>query len=160
MSRGTGYAALVGLLVVAHFVLRVSLGFGEGAPDLLTVALLLAARRLRPSLAAGLGLVLGLLRDSLSVGSFGADALAMTVVGWFGGRSRDWFEGGTPLFIGVYLTLGVWAHHILRTVLGGVPADGSVIGALVLAPVLGALYAAAAGVAAYLAYASFAASSR
>lgn len=155
-----GYAVLVGLLVVAHFVLRVSLGFGEGAPDLLTVALLLAARRLRPSLAAGLGLILGLLRDSLSVGSFGADALAMTVIGWLGGRSRDWFEGGTPLFIGVYLTLGVWAHHMLRTVLGGVPADGSVIGALVLAPVLGALYAAAAGVAAYLAYASFAAPSR
>jgi len=155
-----GYAVLVGLLVVTHFVLRVSLGFGEGAPDLLTVALLLAARRLRPSFSAGLGLVLGLLRDSLAVGSFGADALAMTVIGWLGGRSRDWFEGGTPLFIGVYLTLGVWAHHILRTVLGGVPADGSVIGALVLAPVLGALYAAAAGVAAYLAYASFAAPSR
>lgn len=160
MSRGMGYAVLVGLLVVTHFVLRVSLGFGEGAPDLLTVALLLAARRLRPSFSAGLGLVLGLLRDSLAVGSFGADALAMTVIGWLGGRSRDWFEGGTPLFIGVYLTLGVWAHHILRTVLGGVPADGSVIGALVLAPVLGALYAAAAGVAAYLAYASFAAPSR
>jgi len=160
VSRGMGYAVLVGLLVVTHFVLRVSLGFGEGAPDLLTVALLLAARRLRPSFSAGLGLVLGLLRDSLAVGSFGADALAMTVIGWLGGRSRDWFEGGTPLFIGVYLTLGVWAHHILRTVLGGVPADGSVIGALVLAPVLGALYAAAAGVAAYLAYASFAAPSR
>ena len=160
MSRGMGYAVLVGLLVVTHFVLRVSLGFGEGAPDLLTVALLLAARRLRPSFSAGLGLVLGLLRDSLAVGSFGADALAMTVIGWLGGRSRDWFEGGTPLFIGVYLTLGVWAHHILRTVLGGVPADGSVFGALVLAPVVGALYAAAAGVAAYLAYASFAAPSR
>lgn len=160
MSRGMGYAVLVGLLVAAHFVLRVSLGFGEGAPDLLTVALLLAARRLRPSFAAGLGLALGLLRDSLAVGSFGADALAMTVIGWLGGRSRDWFEGGTPLFIGVYLTVGVWAHHVLRTLLGGVPVDGSVIGALVLAPVVGALYAAMAGVAAYLAYSSFAAPAR
>jgi hypothetical protein len=84
----------------------------------------------------------------------------MTVVGWFGGRSNDWFEGGTPLFIGVYLTLGVWAHHILRTVLGGVPVDASVVGALVLSPIVGALYAAAAGVAAYLAYSSFVAPSR
>jgi cell shape-determining protein MreD len=154
------YAVLVALLVVAHFVLRVSLGFGEGAPDLLTVALLLGARRMRPSLGAALGLVLGALRDALGVGSFGADALAMTVVGWFGGRSNDWFEGGTPLFIGVYLTLGVWAHHILRTVLGGVPVDASVVGALVLSPIVGALYAAAAGVAAYLAYSSFVAPSR
>ncbi|HSM37418.1 MAG TPA: rod shape-determining protein MreD [Longimicrobiales bacterium] len=160
MSKGTAYALLVGLLVVAHFVLRVSLGFGEGAPDLLTVALLLGARRLRPSLGAALGLVLGTLRDSLAVGSFGADALTMTVVGWLGGRSHDWFEGGTPLFIGVYLTFGVWAHHILRTVLGGVPVDGSVVGALLVSPVLGALYAAAAGVAAYLAYSSFVAPTR
>jgi cell shape-determining protein MreD len=160
VSKGTAYAVLVALLVVAHFVLRVSLGFGESAPDLLTVALLLGARRLRPSLGAALGLALGTLRDSLAVGSFGADALAMTVVGWLGGRSRDWFEGGTPLFIGVYLTMGVWAHHILRTVLGGVPVDGSVLGALLVAPILGALYAAAAGVAAYLAYSSFVAPTR
>lgn len=160
MSRGMAYGLLVALLVAAHFVLRVSLGFGEGAPDLLTVAVLLGARRVRPSLGALLGLVLGLLRDSLGVGSFGADALAMTIIGWLGGRSRDWFEGGTPLFIGVYLTVGVWAHHILRTVLGGVPVDSSVIGALLVAPILGALYAAAAGVAAYLAYASFTAPTR
>lgn len=160
MSRGWGYPLMVALLVVAHFVLRVSLGFGESAPDLLTVALLLAARRLRPSLGAGLGLVLGLLRDSLGVGSFGADALAMTVIGWLGGRSRDWFEGGTPLFLAVYLTLGAWAHHLLRTVLGGVPVDGSVVGALLIGPVLGALYAAAAGVAAFMAYSSFTSPSR
>ncbi|HUG02216.1 MAG TPA: rod shape-determining protein MreD [Longimicrobiales bacterium] len=160
MTRRWGYAAMVALLVGVHFVLRISLGFGESAPDLLTVALLLAARRLRPSVGAALGLVLGVLRDSLGVGSFGADGLAMTVIGWLGGRSRDWFEGGTPLFIGVYLTLGVWAHHILRTILGGVPVDSSIIGALVIGPIVGALYAAAAGVAAFLAYTSFAAPSR
>ncbi len=160
MSRRWSYALLIALLVAAHFVLRVSLGFGESAPDLLTVALLLAARRLRPPAGAGLGLVLGVLRDSLGVGSFGADALAMTVIGWLGGRSRDWFEGGTPLFVAIYLTLGVWAHYLLRTVLGGVPVDGSVVGALLITPVLGALYAALAGVAAFMAYASFTAPSR
>lgn len=160
MSRSWAYALLVALLVAAHFLLRVSLGFGEAAPDLLTVALLLAARRIRPSLAGGLGLVFGVLRDSLGVGSFGADALAMTVVGWLGARSRDWFEGGTPSFVGVYLALGVWAHHLLRAVLGGVPVDGSAARALLVSPVLGAAYAALAGAAAFMAYTAFVGNSR
>src|SRR5690606_29619080 len=40
LGRAPGTWILVGALVIAHFVLHVGLGFGRGAPDLLTIALL------------------------------------------------------------------------------------------------------------------------
>ena len=54
-------------LILLHFTLHVSLGFGEGAPDLLVVALLISARELDTGRAAALGFVLGLLDDAFSV---------------------------------------------------------------------------------------------
>ena len=58
---------LVFALLVLHFLLHVGLAYGSGAPDLLTVALLLAAREIGLGRAAVLGLSFGLLEDALSV---------------------------------------------------------------------------------------------
>src|SRR5690625_7690205 len=100
MNNATSWRfwVLIVFLVVAYFFLHLALGLGLVIPDLLTVALLLSARRLSAPVAAGLGFVLGLLRDSLSLVAFGADAIVLTVLGYLGSRSKDYFIGDSLLF--------------------------------------------------------------
>jgi rod shape-determining protein MreD len=139
------------LLLVSHFVLHIALGLGPSVPDLLTVALLLAARRVRGALAAGLGLALGILNDAFSATSFGADAVALTVLGYLGARSRDLFDGDSLLFVGVYLFFGKWLHDALYWVL--VPeARGNALGQLLIQAPIAALSTAVGGAIALLVY--------
>lgn len=105
-GRRWPFVVFIVLLVALHFLLRVGFGFSFWAPDLLTVALLLSARRTGAGAAAGLGLVLGLLRDSVRLTSYGADAVVMTALGFLGARSRDYFVGGSMPFLAVYLLIG------------------------------------------------------
>jgi rod shape-determining protein MreD len=107
-GRPAAFIAFVVFLVVLHFIIHVAFGLGQGAPDLLTVAALIAARRLRGGQAAALGFVLGILDDALAITSFGASALALTTVSYLGARSRDLFEGDSVLYFLVYLFLGTW----------------------------------------------------
>jgi rod shape-determining protein MreD len=107
-ARPVVFIAFVAILVLLHFILHVAFGLGQGAPDLLTVAALIAARRLRGGQAAAFGFVLGILDDALAITSFGASALALTVVSYLGARSRDLFEGESLLYFLVYLFLGTW----------------------------------------------------
>jgi rod shape-determining protein MreD len=140
------------LLVVANFVLHIGLGLGRSAPDFLTVALLLGVRRVRGSVAAALGLILGLLQDSLSVTAFGADALVLTVLGFLGARSRDLFEGDSLLFVAAYLFLGKWLHDLGYWALAGGGARSDFVGQMLLQAPLSALYAAGAGLVALLVF--------
>lgn len=71
-------------LALMHLLLHVGFGIGRAAPDLLTVALLLGAREVGMGRAAGMGLLFGLLEDALSVLSFGANSVAMTIVAVLG----------------------------------------------------------------------------
>jgi len=150
--------AFIALLVLLNFVLQVGLGLGGAAPDLLTVAVLLGARRLRGVGAAALGLGLGVLRDALALVGFGASAVALTVTGYLGARSRDLFVGDTTIFVAVYVFLGKWFHDLLyraaeSAVAGGgmVARKGAAAQLLVDAP-LAALYAAGAAVLVVLVY--------
>lgn len=139
-------------LVTVHLVLRVTLGLGGAAPDLLTVAVLLGARRSRPAVAAGLGFVLGLLRDALALGPFGSAAAVLTVLGYLGSRTRDLVEGEGLLFTMVYLFVGVWLHDAAFAVLTGDILTGDIASLLVLGAALAAAYAAAAGALLLLGY--------
>lgn len=144
--------SFVAILVVLNFVLHLALGLGVVAPDLLTVAVLLAARRLPSAAAAALGLVLGMLRDALSIGAFGADAVTLTLLGYLGARSRDLFIGESLTFLGLYLFLGKWLHDVVYYLLAGPAVRGdALVRFLVIAP-LASLYAAVAGIAALLIY--------
>ena len=147
-----GFWIFFAFVLIAHFIIHLALGFGASAPDLLTVALLLAVRRTRGSVAAALGLGLGLLHDALASVAFGADAIVLTFLGYLGARSRDLFEGDSLLFIGVYLFLGKWLHDMLYGLLVRELARGDLASrALVHAP-LAAIWAALAGIVAMLIY--------
>ncbi|MGH7470469.1 MAG: rod shape-determining protein MreD [Longimicrobiales bacterium] len=135
-----------GLLLTAYFLLHVGLGLGASVPDLLTVALLLGVRRVRSSVAAALGLVLGLIQDALAFGSFGADALTLTILGYLGARSRDLFEGDSLLFVGAYLFLGKWLHDLGYWALAPANSRSDFVAEVLLRSPLAALYAAGAGV--------------
>ena len=105
------------LLVVLHLGVHVAVGVRGFAPDLLTVALLLGARRLSGSGAAALGLALGVLNDALSLTAFGALAVTYAIVGFIGARSRDMFEGDSLLFVAAYVFLGKWLRDLIYMIL-------------------------------------------
>src|SRR5687767_15820048 len=77
------------ILVLLHYTLRPLLGW-RAPMDFLLLALLLASIRVRPSIAALIGLALGLVADSLMPESLGAVAIAMTVVGYV----ASWLKAG------------------------------------------------------------------
>ncbi len=144
--------AMVFLLAVLYFVLRVGLGLGLLVPDLIVVAVLLAARHLRPGWAAGLGLLLGMLEGSVYPLTFGASALALTLVGYLGSRTRDVFSGSGLVFLAFYLFVGKWLYDIVIYLILLLDATPGPASALLLISPLAALYAAAAGLVAYSAY--------
>lgn len=145
-------AAFIVALVALHFILRVGLGLRQLAPDLLLVAVLIAARELRAGWAAGFGLVLGLLEDSVVPLFLGAGALVLSVLGFLGARSRDVVAGDSPAFLAFYLFAGKWLYDILMyMVVGSIGRAGPASALLLISP-LAAVYAAAAGLAAVLAY--------
>lgn len=152
MSRGRSWSfwLLVVLLVAVYFLLHLALGLGPVVPDLLTVALLLAARQLRAPSAAAFGFVLGLLRDSLSLVAFGADTITLTLLGYLGSRSRDLFVGDSLLFVGVYLTAGKLLHDLIYYLIAGPALGESMFRFVGQLPFV--FYAAAAGLSALLVY--------
>lgn len=146
-----GMPVLVGTLVVLHFVLRVGLGLGALAPDLLVVATLLASRQMRPGSAAGLGLFLGILEGSLVPFGLGSAAVALTLLGYLGSRSRDIFSSEGLLSLAIFLFAGKWLFDIILSTVSGEILRPLASELLVVSP-LAALYAAAAGLLAFATY--------
>lgn len=149
-----GFWSFIGILVLLHFVLRVGMGLEQLAPDLLIVALLLAARELRAGWAAGVGLLLGIIDGSLVPFNLGATAVVLTLVGFFGARSREIVSGESLIFLAVYLFIGKWVFDTLLFLLTG-EAFGPTAAYLVLVSPLAALYAAAAGLVGISLYRAF-----
>lgn len=134
---------MVGLLVLLHFSLHVAMGLRSGAPDLLTVALLLAAREVGMARAAGLGFIFGLLEDALSIIGFGANTLAMTIMGILGAFTRELFVGDTRLFLILYFALGKLTRDLLHWVMLGEGLRRSFVEQVLVQGSVGGLYAAA-----------------
>lgn len=149
-----GFWIFIALLVVLHFVLRVGMGLEQLAPDLLVVALLLAARDLRAGWAAGLGLLFGILDGALIPFHLGATAVVLTLIGFFGARSREMVAGESLIFIATYLFIGKWVFDTLLFLLTG-EVFGPTAAYLVLVSPLSALYAAAAGLVGISLYRAF-----
>lgn len=140
-GTGAPFWVFIAILVVLHLVVHVAIGLGTAAPDLLAIAVLLAARRMKGSGAAAVGLLLGLLNDALALTTFGATALVFAVIGFLGARSRDLFEGDSLLFVAVYIFLGKWLRDALFLVMTR-SASGDPWGILVTSTPIAAIYAA------------------
>lgn len=145
------FVGLIALLVVTHFVLRVGLHLGFFGPDLLVVALLLAARRMRPGTAAGFGLLLGLLDGAANPFAMGASALVLCVLGYVAARSREFLAGDSPVTLLAYLAVGKWLFDAglwaLLATRGYAPSAATLVVSLVAA-----IYAALIGLAIVTAY--------
>lgn len=96
------------VLVLLHFTLRPLLGWRVG-PDFLVIALLLVAIRVRPGTAAILGLLMGLVADSMEVHAFGAGALAMSTVGFTASWLKAVFFADDMLLNATFFFAGKWA---------------------------------------------------
>lgn len=145
MNRRGVLLLLVPGLVLFHFLLHIGFGIGAGAPDLLAVAVLLAAREVGMGYGAGLGFFLGLLEDSFSVLAFGGNALALTLVGMLGARTRDLFVGESLSFHLGYLALGIWARRLIHWVVVGEGMRESFTSAALTDGTLAAVYGAVVG---------------
>lgn len=122
-TRSSPFWGFILVLVLLHLVLRLALGLTI-VPDLIVVAALLGARRLGAPGAALLGLVLGVLADSLAIVAFGATAVAFVIVCYLGSRTRNLFEGDSYLFAAIYAFIGAWLIFAIRFLVGGFMARG------------------------------------
>ena len=135
----------VAVLVVLHFLLHLGVGLGVEAPDLLTVGLLVGAREVRMGSGAALGFAFGLLEDAFSVVAFGANTIAMTLVGAAGARTRDLFVGDSLFFVVSYLFLGKWLRDLVFWIAVGDGLRGPFTDAMLVQAGLASLYAAGVG---------------
>ena len=142
-----GVWLLIATLFTAHFILHISLSYGRGAPDLITLAILIAAREMSLARAATLGLVLGLIEDAMSVLAFGGSAIAMTIVAIGGGVTRDLFVGDSKFFLPAYVFLGKWIRDLVHWVAVGEGVRQPFVEQVVVQGGIASLYVAAVGVA-------------
>jgi rod shape-determining protein MreD len=105
---------VVAVLATLHLLLHVSFSMDGGAPDLLTLGLLLVSREIDTGKAASLGLFFGLLEDALSVLAFGANSVAMTILGIGGALTRDLFVGDSRFFLVSYVFIGKWTRDLFH----------------------------------------------
>lgn len=145
MRGDAGFWAVLAILVVLHFLLHLGFGIGSGAPDLLTLALLLGARAGGMALGAGLGFGFGLLQDAFSVLAFGSNALAMTLVGAVGSFTRELFVGESGLFVFVYLFLGKWFRDFLQWLVVGEDLREPFVREILMGSTVGGFYMAVVG---------------
>ncbi len=133
------------ILVLLHYTLRPLLGW-RAPMDFLLLALLLASIRVRPAVAALIGLAVGLVADSLTPESLGAAAIAMTIVGYLASWLKAVFFADNLALNAFFFFAGKWIFDLIYFVveqrLGGI----ELVQQLLLWSPLSAAATAAAGV--------------
>jgi len=146
------FAALLGTLVVAHFALRGRLGGERAAPDLLLLALQMYAIGATPGAGAAAGFVVGLFRDALTPASFGAGALAHTLVGYLTGWGKAVFFAENVIVNGALVFTGTWIRNAVLTLASGTLTGERLYRELVIWSPLQGLSTAAVGMAILLVF--------
>jgi rod shape-determining protein MreD len=100
------------LLIVLHYTLRPLLGW-RASIDFLLIALVFGAVRMRPAGAALYGFALGLCADALSLGAFGAGALAATIVGYAASWLKAVFFADNLALNAFFLFVGKWLFDLV-----------------------------------------------
>src|SRR6476660_574256 len=105
------------ILIVLPYTLRPLLAW-RASIDLMIVALLLGAVRMRPGAAAVYGFILGLVADSLGVTVFGAAALGMSVVGFAASWLKAVFFADNLALNGFFLFVAKWLFDMIVLIVG------------------------------------------
>jgi rod shape-determining protein MreD len=100
------------ILIVLHYTLRPLLGW-RASIDFLLIALVFGAVRMRPAGAAVYGFLIGLAADSLSLGAFGAGALAATIVAFAASYLKAVFFADNLALNGFFLFAGKWLFDLV-----------------------------------------------
>ena len=113
------YVLILVALVVLHFTVRERLGGDRIAPDFLLLALLIYTIREQPGRSAAAGFVIGLLRDALTPASFGAGALAHTLVGYLSSWAKAVFFAENVFVNGWLFFAGTWLRNLVVLLASG-----------------------------------------
>jgi rod shape-determining protein MreD len=110
---------LLAAIVALEFTVRSRLGDQRAAPDFLLLALLIYTIRSQPGKAAAAGFMVGLLRDALTPASFGAGALAHTLVGYLSAWGKAVFFAEN-IFVNACLFFGgTWVRNLVIALFSG-----------------------------------------
>jgi rod shape-determining protein MreD len=143
--RSTRAVGIFLVLVALHYTVRPLLGW-RVSMDFLVIAVLLTSVRVRPGGAALVGFLTGLIADSIAPTSFGAGALAMTVVGFGASWLKAVFFADNVLLHGFFFFVGKWVYDLLYTLVGPRTGAGDVLTQLLLWSPLAAIATALTGV--------------
>src|SRR5216117_572337 len=113
------YPIIMTLLVLLQFTVRSHLGGDRVAPDFLLLALLIYTVRAEPGKGAAAGFLLGLVRDALTPASFGAGALAHTLVGYLSSWSKAVFFAENLFVNGCLFFAGTWCRNLAVALASG-----------------------------------------
>jgi rod shape-determining protein MreD len=133
------------ILVLLHYTLRPLLGW-RAPMDFLLLALLLASIRVRPAIAALIGLAMGLVADSLTPESLGAAAIAMTIVGYLASWLKAVFFADNLALNAFFFFAGKWIFDLIYFVVEQRLVGIELVQQLLLWSPLSAAATAAAGV--------------
>ena len=132
------------LLVTLHFTLRPLLDWRAGV-DFLVIGVLVIAVRVRPGMAAVVGLLLGAAIDAMSPEALGAGALAMTLTAFGASRLKTAFFADDLGLNAVFVFLGKVFYDVVSTLAEGRLSGMTLVWQLVAWTPLSALVTAAVG---------------
>jgi rod shape-determining protein MreD len=118
------YLLVLAGLVALQFSVRNRLGNERIAPDFLLLALMIYTIRANPGKGAVAGLIVGLMRDALSPASFGAGALAHTLVGYLSAWGKAVFFAENLFVNGCLFFAGTWLRNLVVTLASGAIQGG------------------------------------
>ncbi len=143
-------AAVLLLLLAAHFWLRPRVFPGRFAPDFVFVALLFFAIRSRPGAGAVAGFLVGLLTDAVAPTTFGAAAFSLTIVGYAAGWLKAVTFADNLLVTAVFVFAASWMRDVLELAASNALRSGALGTQLLVLSPASALSTAAAAVVALL----------
>src|SRR5213076_1725226 len=107
------------VLVVLQFAVTIRMWGRPVGPDFLLLALLMYSIRAQPGRGAGAGFLLGLVRDALTPASFGAGALAHTLVGFASSWAKAVFFAEHVFVKGCLFFAGTWLRNFILLLVSG-----------------------------------------
>ena len=148
MRRTDKYRYILVLLglVALQFSVRSRLGYEKIAPDFLLLAMMIYTIRAQRGKGAVAGLIVGLMRDALSPASFGAGALAHTLVGYLSAWGKAVFFAENLFVNGCLFFAGTWLRNLVVSLASGTLQGGQLGWELLVWSPLQSLTTAAVGV--------------